>query len=90
MRGVIPKTMYPGLDSDISVVSVQNILVAHADMDENLVYEITKSLFEHRDELVAIHAEAKNLALESAVKDSPAPFHAGSIRYYKEQHAWTQ
>ncbi|HTG72235.1 MAG TPA: TAXI family TRAP transporter solute-binding subunit [Terriglobia bacterium] len=90
VRGNVPKTMYPGLDSDVGVVSIPNLLVVHADMDENLVYEITKTLFEHQKELVAIHPEAANLSLESAVKDSPAPFHSGAIRYYKEQHVWPE
>jgi TRAP transporter TAXI family solute receptor len=66
------------------------VLVVHADMDENLVYEITKALFTHRTELIAIHPEAANLSLESAVKDSPVPFHPGAIRYYKEQHVWPE
>lgn len=88
--GVVPKVTYPGLESDVGVVSIPNLLVVHADMDENLVYEITKALFEHRSELVAIHREAANLSLESAVKDSPAPFHPGAIRYYREQNAWPE
>jgi uncharacterized protein len=90
VRGVVPKTVYPGLDSDVGVISIPNILVAHADMDEQLVYQITRTLFENRAELVAIHPEAQNLALDSAVKESPAPFHPGAIRYYKEQHAWPE
>ena len=90
VQGIVPKTMYPGLDGDIGVVSIPNLLVVHAGMDEKLAYEITKALFERRAELVAIHPEAANLSLESAVKDAPAPFHPGAIRYYKEQHAWPE
>jgi uncharacterized protein len=90
VQGIVPKAVYPGLDGDVGVVSILNILVVHADMDENLVYQITKALFEHRPELVAIHPEAANLSLESAVKQSPAPFHPGAIRYYKEQHVWPE
>ena len=90
VQGIVPKATYPGLDGDVGVVSIPNLLVVHADMDENLVYEITKALFTHRDELVAIHPEAANVSLESAVKDSPAPFHPGAIRYYKEQHVWPE
>ena len=88
--GVVPKASYPGLDGDVGVVSIPNLLVVHSDMDENLVYEITKALFTHRDQLVAIHPEAANLSLESAVKESPAPFHPGAIRYYKEQNVWPE
>jgi uncharacterized protein len=90
VQGIVPKATYPGLDGDVGVVSIPNLLVVHADMDENLVYEITRALFTHRDELVAIHPEAANVSLESAVKDSPAPFHPGAIRYYKEQHVWPE
>jgi len=90
MQGIVPKAMYPGLDSDVGVVSIPNLLVVHADMDEKLAYEITKAMFERRAELVAIHPEAANLSLESAVKEAPAPFHLGAIRYYKEQHVWPE
>jgi len=88
--GNVPKATYPGLEGDVGVVSIPNLLVVHADMDENLVYEITKALFTHRTELIAVHPEAANVSLESAVKESPAPFHPGAIRYYKEQHVWPE
>ena len=90
VQGNVPKATYPGLEGDVGVVSIPNLLVVHADMDENLVYEITKALFARRTELIAVHPEAANLSLESAVKESPAPFHPGAIRYYKEQHVWPQ
>ena len=63
VQGIMPKTMYPGLDGDIGVVSIPNLLVVHAGMDEKLAYEITKALFERRAELVAIHPEGANLSL---------------------------
>ena len=88
LPGVVPKSMYAGMDADAGVVSIPNLLVVHADMDANLVYEITKAMFEHKAEIVAIHPEAANLSLETAVVGSPADFHPGAIRYYEEQHAW--
>jgi TRAP transporter TAXI family solute receptor len=90
VQGIVPKETYKGMDSDVGVVSIQNVLVVHADMDENLVYDITKALFENKAALVAIHPEAKNLSLATAVTGSPAEFHSGAIRYYKEQNAWTK
>ena len=90
VAGLVPKAIYPGLDADVGVVSIPNLLIVHADMDEKLAYDITKAMFERRAELVAIHPEAANLSLESAVRDSPAPFHPGAIRYYKEQHVWPE
>jgi len=90
LPGIVPKSMYSGMDGDVGVVSIPNLLVVHADMDEKLVYDITRALFEHRSELVAIHPEASNLSLANAVVDSPADFHPGAIRYYQEQNAWTK
>jgi TRAP transporter TAXI family solute receptor len=84
----VPRTMYPGLDRDVPVVSVTIVLAAHENMPEPLAYDITRVLFEHQAELAAIHPEAKNLSLTTAVEGSPAPFHAGAIRYYSAQNAW--
>jgi uncharacterized protein len=86
----IPPTAYPGMTDGVPVLWVPNILIVHEDMPEQLAHDITKTLFDHKDELVAIHPEARNLALTSAVEGSPAPFHPGAILYYKEQNAWLQ
>jgi TRAP transporter TAXI family solute receptor len=88
LQGIVPKSVYAGMDADVGVVSIPNLLVVHTDMDANLVYEITKSLFENKAKLVAIHPEASNLSLATAVVGSPAEFHPGAIRYYEEQRAW--
>ena len=85
----IPSITYPGMSGDVEVVGVANILVVHEDMPEDLAYGIAQVLFDHRDELAAIHPEAAKLTLESAVVGSTVPFHEGAIRYYREQQAWT-
>jgi TRAP transporter TAXI family solute receptor len=86
----IPKTTYPGLSEDVQVVSVSNILAVHEGLSDQLVYDITRALFEHQAELAAIHPEAKNLSLRSAVIGSPAPFHPGALRYYQEHNVTPQ
>jgi hypothetical protein len=88
--GNVPKATYPGLEADVPVISVANILAVHESMPEQLAYDITRTLFEHQAELAAIHPEAKNLALSSAIEGSPAPFHPGAIRYYVAQNVWRQ
>jgi uncharacterized protein len=88
LHGNVPQSTYPGLDSDIGVVSVPNLLVVHEGMGEELVYNITRTLFDHQSDLIAIHPEAKKLSLQTAIEASPAPFHAGAIRYYKEKNVW--
>jgi TRAP transporter TAXI family solute receptor len=84
----VPKETYPGLDRDVPVVSVAIVLAVHDNMPEQLAFDITRTLFEKQAELAAIHPEAQNLALATAVEGSPAPFHQGSIRYYTERGVW--
>ena len=75
----------PGVDGAVPVVGVANVLVVNRSMPDALAYDITRLLFEHQRELAAIHPEARNLTLATAVKGSPAPFHPGAIRYYRER-----
>jgi hypothetical protein len=86
---VIPKEIY-GTDQDVSVVGVANLLVVSERMPEPLAYDITRLLFEKQADLVAIHPQARDLSLTTAVTGSPVPFHPGAIRYYKERNAWPQ
>jgi TRAP transporter TAXI family solute receptor len=88
LPAVIPAGAYPGVEEAVSVAATATVLVVDEAMSEELAYEITRVLFERRDELVAIHPEAKNLTLPSAVAGSPVPFHAGAVRYYRERGAW--
>jgi hypothetical protein len=86
--GSIPREAYAGLEADVPVVAVKSLLAVSESMDEELAYRLTRTLFERREDLVAIHPEARHLTLEQAVKGSPAPFHPGAIRYYQEKGAW--
>ena len=87
-RRVIGKGAYPGLSGDVGVVAVQNVLVVHESMEEALAYDLARVLFEKRAALAAIHPEARHLSLATAVESSPAPFHPGAERFYRERGAW--
>jgi len=76
---------YPGVDADVAVVGVANVLVVNRAMPDDMAYDITRILFERQAELATIHPEARNLALATAVKGSPAPYHPGALRYYREK-----
>ena len=90
LRLVMPRGSYPGMTSDVGVVGVQNVLVVHEAMEEQLAYDLTRVLFEKQAELARIHPEARHLSLTRAVEGSPAPFHAGAVRFYREHGAWKQ
>jgi uncharacterized protein len=86
----VPPGAYRGVTDTQSMVASSNVLVVNASMDEQLAYDITRLLFEKRDELAAIHPEARKLSLETAATGSPAPYHPGAIRLYREKGVWKQ
>jgi TRAP transporter TAXI family solute receptor len=83
----IPKNTYKN-EADVPVSGVANLLVAHQDMEEDLVYAVLQTMFDSRGELELVHVEAKNLTLETAVEGSPIDFHPGAIKYYREKGVW--
>jgi TRAP transporter TAXI family solute receptor len=77
---------YPNQDKDNKNTVVWNILVANEKMPDELAYQIVKTMFDKRDDLIAVHREAKNFTLENQVKDfSPIPWHPGAVKYFKEK-----
>jgi TRAP transporter TAXI family solute receptor len=84
---VIPSGSYRGMDADVPVAGAMNLLVASRDLDEQLAFDIVRTMFDQRDALIAGHPEARHLAVPPGPDSSPAPFHPGAIRYYKE-HGW--
>jgi TRAP transporter TAXI family solute receptor len=81
----IPSGVYPRVDVDVAVVGVANVLVVNRAMSDEMAYDITRLLFERQAELATIHPEARNLALATAVKGSPAAYHPGALRFYREK-----
>ena len=83
---VIPKGTYPGQTTDNPQATVQNLIVVHEKMSEQLAYQITKAIFDHQKDLVAVHKEASNITLANQQEaNSAVPWHPGALRYYKER-----
>ncbi len=82
----IPKDMYRGMESDNKQATVMNILIAHESMDEKTAYNIVKTIFDKREDLIAVHKEAMNFKLENQKAGaSPIPFHPGAVKYFAEK-----
>lgn len=80
----VPAGVYKGTDHDVPTVAVLAILVARAEMDADLVYRITKAMFENLKTIETAHAKGKEVKLETALKGMPVPLHPGAEKYYKE------
>jgi TRAP transporter TAXI family solute receptor len=85
--GTVPAGTYKGVTEDVqNVPSLSNFVVVKADMDEDLVYDITKALYENRDRLEAAHPVAKDTLPENMVDNNKfLPIHPGALRYFEEQ-----
>ena len=83
-KAMLPGGTYTGVDADIAVLGIPNVLVASAEMDADLVYAITKAMFENIADLRAVHPAANETSVEFTLSASPVPLHPGAIRYYEE------
>jgi len=86
---VIPANTYRGQDEAYHGMNVGNMhLITAAAVDEETVYQFTKILYEHRQNVVKKHPAGKAINPKNVVKDTGTPFHPGAIRYYKEIGIW--
>jgi TRAP transporter TAXI family solute receptor len=82
--GTVPAGTYEGQSADIPTVSVMTFLVTRERVSDDAVYLMTKSLFDHLDQLVQTHPAAKDIDVKKAAAGLPVPLHAGAERYYRE------
>jgi len=78
-----PYRTYDHQDEDIPVIAVNNVLVARADLDDELAYDMTRILFSNRERLIEVHDIARRISLETATETS-VEIHPGAARFFKE------
>ena len=83
----LAKGIYKRVEQDVPGMGIGNVLLVNENMNEQLAYNITKTIFDNLPEVQKVHAEAKGLSLQSAVVGSSLPYHPGAIRFYKEKGA---
>ncbi|OFX35344.1 MAG: hypothetical protein A2Z07_13265 [Armatimonadetes bacterium RBG_16_67_12] len=84
-RQVFPVETYRGLSGPVSTVAVMAMLVARADLPDDVVYNLTKALWESLDRMRAAHARGRDLELTKALDGMPIQVHPGAMRYYTEK-----
>lgn len=83
VEDVVPAGTYSCVTEDVRCVGVKAVLVASANLSEDVVYELTKAMFDNITDLQNAHAKFKYLTLEGAI-DGSFDLHPGAEKYYKE------
>ena len=81
---VIPAGTYSGLEEDVETMAVQAILVVRADLPDDIVYAMTKAMFENLDAIRIGHARGYDLSPEYALNGLTVPLHPGAERFFRE------
>jgi TRAP transporter TAXI family solute receptor len=80
----IPPGTYPSHPAPVRTVGVDNLLLCRSDLDEELVYELTKNFFAALPELADEQISLRQMDFAQAPA-TPIPLHEGAARYYRER-----
>lgn len=87
----IPSGTYKGLDHEFQGLNVGSMhMITSADEDEELVYQITKAIWENRAEIAEKHPAGKAINEQNAARRTGTDYHPGAIRYYQEAGVWPE
>lgn len=83
---VIKAGTYPGQDKDNKITVVWNVLVTNDKMSDQMAYDIVKTIFDKKADLVAVHKEAESIEYKYQVKgNSSVPWHPGALKYFADK-----
>ncbi len=82
---IIPKGTYKSLTEDHPTLGLYNFFIAHKDVPDDVVYNITKTIMENNADLVKGHAAASETLPKNADKNTFMTFHPGAVKYFKEK-----
>lgn len=80
---VVPAATY-GMDNDVIVLGVRNLVYCSPNLSEETVYQMTKALYENLDEVKAYHNALSSVTREGMTDVSGVKLHPGAERYYNE------
>ncbi len=83
-KTTIPGGTYKGADEDVPALAIKATLAVSQSLSEDVVYNITKAMFENTSELALAHAKGKEISAAAAITGVSVPFHPGAVKYYKE------
>jgi TRAP transporter TAXI family solute receptor len=80
----IPAGTYPSLLRHYQTLGLYNFAVAHAELPDDLVYNVVRAVFENHEEMMEAHAAAAATVPANIDRNSFLPLHPGAIRYYRQ------
>jgi TRAP transporter TAXI family solute receptor len=85
--GIIPAGTYAGIDRDVTTVDIGTQLIVRANLDEQLIYDLTAALWNKRTRklLDEGHPKGSQVRLATALRGVGVPLHPGAARFYREQ-----
>lgn len=86
-KTVIPAGTYDNQTEDVTTVAIRAMLVARADVSEDVVYELMTAVFDNLDALTSGHAKFANLSVETAKDGVSIAYHPGAEKYLTEKGA---
>ncbi len=90
-EAVVPAGTYQGLDADFTCLNVGSMhLITAANQDEELIYQVTKTIWENRAEITAKHPAGKAINEKNAARTTGTEYHPGAVRFYEEAGIWPE
>ena len=81
----IPAGMYRSTEADTNTFGVGATIVTSADVSDDVVYALTKAVFENMDQFRSLHPAFANLDPKQMANDGlSAPLHPGAEKYFRE------
>lgn len=84
IKDTIPAGTYNFLDEDYATFSDYTILATTLDVSDEVVYKITKSIYENLEYLSAVHATLKNINAQTMIEELKVSIHPGALQYFKD------
>lgn len=85
-----PVGAFKGVDYSLRTIDNGVQLIAMTDMDDDMVYKLTKAVVENLDCVANIYAPAKAITPQWTASELANPFHTGAIKYFKEKGLWKE
>ena len=86
VKDAIPAKAYPGQEQPNQIASVWNVLVANANLSDQTAYNIVKTIFDRKEDMIKVHAESRHFEYKYQTNTaSPVPYHPGAIKYFAEK-----